>query len=111
MKIKELFLPFFIRWGLSQSNFDTKFWAEQVFVLLLPALNRRKRSEPEKKFFYIENGTCHKSFEVMAKLHKIGFKLLPHMPRNQQICLHLFHILAVRGPEKDALEKIILNQL
>lgn len=34
----------------------------------------------KKILFHQDNAPCHKSLKTMAKLHELGFELLPHLP-------------------------------
>ena len=41
---------------------------------------KRPHMKKKKVLFHQDNAPCHKSLKTMAKLHELGFELLPHPP-------------------------------
>lgn len=41
---------------------------------------KRPHMKKKKMIFQQDNAPCHKSIATMAKLHELGFELLPHPP-------------------------------
>ncbi|GFV36022.1 mariner Mos1 transposase [Trichonephila clavipes] len=55
------------------------------YVALLERLKceiaeKRPHLKKKKVLFHQDNAPCHKSMKSMAKLHELGFELLPHPP-------------------------------
>lgn len=42
--------------------------------------SKRPHMKKKKPLFHQDNAPCHKSLKTMAKMHELGFELLPHPP-------------------------------
>jgi hypothetical protein len=55
----------------------------EYYMALLERLNdeiMKKRPHLKKVLFHQDNRLCHKSIKTTAKLHELGYELLPHSP-------------------------------
>jgi transposase len=57
----------------------------EYYIALLERLNdeitkKRPHLKKTKVLFHQDHALCHKSFKTTAKLHELGYKLLPHPP-------------------------------
>ena len=60
------------------------------YIALLESLKKEiaeKMLHLKKKMvlFHQDNALCHKSMKTMAKLHELGFELLPHPPYSSDL--------------------------
>jgi [histone H3]-lysine36 N-dimethyltransferase SETMAR len=81
----------------------------QYYIALLKRLNdeiKKKRPHLKKKkvLFYQNNALCHKSIKTAAKLHELGYELLPHLPYSPDLAPVTF---SVCRPQKNACWKEI----
>jgi [histone H3]-lysine36 N-dimethyltransferase SETMAR len=69
----------------------------EYYRALLERLNDEiKRKRPEKKvLFHQANELCHKSIKTTAKLHELGYELLPHPPYCLDLASSDFFLFAV----------------
>jgi [histone H3]-lysine36 N-dimethyltransferase SETMAR len=58
--------------------------------------SRKKRPHFKKKevLFHQDNALCHKSIKTMAKLHELGYELLPHPPYSPDLAPSDFFLFA-----------------
>ncbi|XP_014475531.1 PREDICTED: histone-lysine N-methyltransferase SETMAR-like, partial [Dinoponera quadriceps] len=66
---------------------------------------KRPHMQRKKLLFHRDNASCHKSLVTMAKLHELGFELIPHPPLLSRLGSE--RLLPVRGPKKDAHRELI----
>ena len=61
----------------------------------------KKQSQMKKKkvLFHQDNAPCHKLIAMMAKLHELHFKLLPHPPYSPDLASQ--QLLVVCRPQKN----------
>lgn len=55
---------------------------------------KRPHLKKKKVLFHQDNAPCHKSIKTMAKLHELGFELLPHPPYSPDLAPSDFFLFA-----------------
>jgi transposase len=55
---------------------------------------KRPHMKKKKVLFHQDNAPCHKSIVTMAKLHELGFKLLPHPPYSPDLAPSDYYLFA-----------------
>lgn len=71
----------------------------EYYIALLVRLKEeiaKKRPQMKKKkvLFHQDNAPCHKSIATMAKMHELGFELLPHPPYSPDLAPSDFYLFA-----------------
>jgi hypothetical protein len=73
---------------------------------------KRPHLKKKKALFHKDNAPCHKSIKTMAKLHKLGYELLPHPPYSPDLAPSNFFLFAnlkrmVAGKKVSTNEEVI----
>lgn len=55
---------------------------------------KRPHMKKKKVLFHQDNAPCHKSIVTMAKLHELGFELLPHPPYSPDLAPSDYYLFA-----------------
>ncbi|KAL7724275.1 hypothetical protein ACLKA6_013699 [Drosophila palustris] len=64
-----------------ESNRQSAEWTAALLERLKEEFSeKRPHLQKKKVLFHQDNAPCHKSMKTMAKLHELGFGLLPHPP-------------------------------
>ena len=66
-----------------------------LLVCLKEEITKKQHQMKKKKVpFHKNNAPCYKSITTMAKLHKLHFELLPHLPYSPNLVLSDYYLFA-----------------
>ena len=70
----------FIDYIENRKTINSEYYVALLERLKTEIAKKRPHMKKKKVLFHQDNAPCHKSLVTMAKLHELGFELLPHPP-------------------------------
>ena len=64
------------------------------YYIIALIVRHQKMTKKKKVFFHEDNALCHKLIAMMAKLHELHFKLLPHPPYSPDLATRDYWLFA-----------------
>ena len=92
--------------------------AKQILYSIIGAFEGRNHQKmatnEEKVLFHQDNGPCHKSIAIMAKLYELHFELVPQPPHSPDLASSNYWLLAdlkrmLQGMRFGSSEEVILE--
>ncbi|KAJ0169391.1 hypothetical protein K1T71_014978 [Dendrolimus kikuchii] len=84
--------------GVSRYNvcktINSKYYIGQFMRLKKEIGEKRLQMKKKKVLFHQDNAPCHKSLATVAKLHELGFELLPHPPYSPDLAPSDYYLFA-----------------